>query len=524
MKSCLMFLLGVLWMLQSQAQITVVAFGSLSSSPRKAPLFGLTANAIYNHTFTDPALVDSVANLNPPLLRYPGGTPGNYWDWKKGWPAAPFSTCYPNGPSPSLTFRHDELKIALNKCSADMLYGLNMIHSNLNYQLQGIQYAASLGIPIKYLEFGNEHNLNCDLMSSTTYASMCKLWADTIKSYYPNTKICLVGGDVPGSAPTWIKDINAQNINYDALSFHIYPLPASSNGFNVNKTLASAYQTTGNRFTASHFSNAPQKEVWVTEYNMSIDNTAETNTWTQTLVLFGMLDTMLQLPQITMMLPWAYSGPLVGLQSLDYNNYAMKATGVAVKLLNDISRGADSCVKINFNNVSYQSYQGMKFPRVFGYQFTGAKNNGSFVVNLSSDSIWLDVQTIGPLGAYTIYSADTAQKINNGFQDLIISYWNGGNGIVLPPYAIVTLNYAIQNGWSTESIPEVIYHMAPNPTHDRIRISPFRGAVPYEIYNSQGQAVQSGMAHQDDIDVAGLSAGIYFLSINRQPLQKLVKL
>ena len=78
---------------------------------------------------------------------------------------------------------------------------------------------------------------------------------------------------------------------------------------------------------------------------MSSGNTALTNTWSQSLFILSMLDTLIQQNQVTMMLPWAYSGPNLYFQSLDYNNFSMKATGVAVKLINDVSRGMVVAVK-----------------------------------------------------------------------------------------------------------------------------------------------------------------------------------
>ena len=131
MKRTVFLLMTLGTIINVQAQTNISA--QLSNYHRKTPLMGLNANAIYYNTWNNAALVDSVKNLNPSILRYPGGTPGNYWDWSTGWTTSPFSSCYPNGPSPALTVRHNELKIGLDSCQADMLYTLNMLNSNVNW-------------------------------------------------------------------------------------------------------------------------------------------------------------------------------------------------------------------------------------------------------------------------------------------------------------------------------------------------------------------------------------------------------
>jgi hypothetical protein len=61
---------------------------TLARQPREVPPFfyghnvNLTASGISWH---EPGLVEAVRCLSPGVLRYPGGTITNYWDWKTGW-------------------------------------------------------------------------------------------------------------------------------------------------------------------------------------------------------------------------------------------------------------------------------------------------------------------------------------------------------------------------------------------------------------------------------------------------------
>ncbi|MEI6022019.1 MAG: T9SS type A sorting domain-containing protein, partial [Bacteroidota bacterium] len=390
-----------------------------------------------------------------------------------------------------------------------MLYTLNMLNSNLAYQLQGINYAAALSIPIKYLEFGNEHNLSCDPISSTTYASMSKTWADTIKAHYPATKICLVGGDIPSSAPNWISDISSQSINYDALSFHVYPLPSPSS-FNVRNALSIAYNTTGQRYSNSHFSNVQSKEVWVTEYNMSSGNTALTNTWSQSLFILAMMDTLIQKNQVTMMLPWAYSGPNAYFQSLDYNNFTMKATGVSVKLINDVSRNLDSCKKINFTPNQYQTYNGTTYPKIFGYKFYNAISSKAMMVNISSTNYNLDISTLGIISSFKKYSADTAQIISNGFQSLNVS--SGTSNIInMPPFSVVIVDFTQSTGKMDLLTNKDHIEVYPNPVNNSLKLKNIDANTNCKVYDSKGQLALEIIYNGISIDVSLLDAGIYFI-------------
>lgn len=509
MKNYLFIILVFTFFESAHTQITIKA--QLSNFRRKTPLMGLNGNAIYNNTWTNPALVDSIKNLNPSIIRYPGGTPGNYWDWKTGWPVAPFSSCYPNGPLPKLMVRHNELKIGLDSCHADMLYTINMMNSNLSYQLQGLNNASGLAIPVKYIEIGNEHNLTCDPISSSTYASMSKIWADSIKAHYPKAKICLVGGDIPSSAPNWIRDISLQPINYNALSFHVYPLPALS-PFNVKNALAIAYNTTGMRYSVSHFSNVPTKEVWVTECNMSTGNTSLSNSWTQTLFLLTMMDTLISINQVTMILPWAYSGPNLYLQSLDYNDFSMKATGVAVKFMNDISRGMDSCQKIKFTPDLYQNYNGITYPAMFGYTFYNDVTSKTILVNLSSSIYNLDLSSLGNVASYSQYYADTAQLISNGFQNL--NKTSGRSSpILIQPYSVVLIDYSIMTDANQTENNIKLFTIFPNPANDKLNMKGIPLKSQFRIYDANGQAELEGIYKDESIDISRLKAGLHFLAI-----------
>lgn len=526
MKRTALFFFVLCFGINSFSQTNIVATpGSFS---RTTPQMGLTANAIYHNTFTNATLLDSLANIHTSLFRFPGGTPGNYWNWQTGWVASPFDACYPNGPSPTLSVTLNKLKTGLDSCHAELLYTLNMWNSNLAFQMQGIDYAAQLGIPMNYFEFGNEHNLPCDSMQASAYAALSKTWADTVKAHYPNSKICLVGGDIPNANPNWVSSIAAANINYDALSFHVYPLPPNA-PFNVKSSFAKSYFNTGLRFSSSHFASVPSKEVWVTEFNMSIDTTGPSNTWTQSLFLLGMMDTMIQQQQITKLLPFAYSSKEDYLQMLDYNSFKMQATGVAAKLMNDASSGMDSCRKISFT-APYQSLNGNKFPAVFGYEFYNTQSGtiNVLITNLSGNAFSCDYSGLNQNTSsnYQTWTADTAQRITNGFQNLFLSSGTASGILQLPAYSVTTFQLAADNVSIHSMDSNFSATVFPNPTNHNIYIktSNMIGNA-FSVYDIVGRHLLTGAVNSNMqmLDVTDLPAGRYILKFENGIVCSFVK-
>ena len=85
-------------LMPSAAEAATIA-AQRSGSPRTVTpdFFGLNGNNVQERLRWDrDDLGAALSSLGPGLLRYPGGTIGNYWDWRTGW-------FQPNGPWPGQT-------------------------------------------------------------------------------------------------------------------------------------------------------------------------------------------------------------------------------------------------------------------------------------------------------------------------------------------------------------------------------------------------------------------------------------
>jgi hypothetical protein len=99
-------------------------------------------------------------HLRPGNLRYPGGTVGNYWDWKTGWfrndinwslSAMGYYKDIPRRPYTLADFAS-----GLRKTGATAaVLSVNILTSNISYEVAGLHAAAAMGIPITAVEIGN---------------------------------------------------------------------------------------------------------------------------------------------------------------------------------------------------------------------------------------------------------------------------------------------------------------------------------------------------------------------------------
>jgi hypothetical protein len=349
------------------AQTSVQA--TLGTVNRTTPKFGFNTNAHIPANFppgysganwTQQWFIDSTAYLNPEILRYPGGTNANHWDWKTGWY---FPSYFPPGGS-SFTIRIDEFKPGIQGCNGEGLYVVNMETSTAQYEMDGLRHAKSIGLTPKYIELGNEHNLNggsqfpLQLMTPQAYSQLGKVYFDSIMATFPTAKICAVGGNTPTIAH-WVDSVIKYTPNIDALSFHVY-IDANNTAdqtFNVNRALAEPFRIGTNpspslnyRYNLSGFPS--NKEVWVTEFNLLETPSGLpqiiSQTWTHVLFNMAINHFFLGKSNVTMILNHSLAGDN-HFQSISRQDKKITANALSMKLLYDMSRGSQTCQNMNFS-------------------------------------------------------------------------------------------------------------------------------------------------------------------------------
>ncbi len=182
----------------------------------------------------------AVAELRPGSLRFPGGSVGNYWDWRKGWPARggeadiafvrQMSRRRPRQPN----LLPDFARIVI-RTGAEPVWMLNLQTAELEEQLALLRTARDLGLPVRRVELGNELYFNLPdvrrrFPTVGDYGREAQRWAAAIRAEFPEAccAALAVGKDVSEDTTrhermrTWNRGLAAHLSGLRALTVHCY--------------------------------------------------------------------------------------------------------------------------------------------------------------------------------------------------------------------------------------------------------------------------------------------------------------
>jgi hypothetical protein len=211
--------------------------------------------------------------LEPATIRWPGGTEANFYDWHSGQ-----STQKPT----KTPFTLGDLAAACRASGAVPIFDLNVLspanRTNPSDQIAMLQAAQRLGLPVRYVEVGNELYSNAPgvpeaFPDGTTYARTVSIYVQALHQAFPGVQVA--ADTIPFAADERERSWDAQLLAAatgsgapDALVVHFYPglyqkpfvlsdVPALfENLFSSVQQLSQAIQGLGTR------------PVWLTEYNM----------------------------------------------------------------------------------------------------------------------------------------------------------------------------------------------------------------------------------------------------------------
>ncbi len=267
---------------------------------------------------TPPVLKKTSASM----LRFQGGTVGNYWDWRTGWfipeielPNDWFYLEYThNGSSPTVTisgetqnsnlFRH--FKPNSDLLASRPMYQLNNLTSDFHYQLASLYRANEENLPVRYIELGEEFYLNDEhykevFPSVVDYTNLANQWCSDLKNFTPfeSTEVAIVGcssdDSSPGRRRMWMQQV-LYNINTgahrpDAVTIHEYYLDGINGVISptrIQKMMIKAFDETQKLFdneiaaidakSASSSLNPPL-QAWISEFNLTDKDSRNIGTW-----------------------------------------------------------------------------------------------------------------------------------------------------------------------------------------------------------------------------------------------------
>jgi hypothetical protein len=226
------------------AQGTTASSGSKALTARPADGYHSIPNAFagFNAPFRKnswlaltPELRQAAAGLSPGALRVFGGTTANYWNWRTG-------KFYDRHGVPrqyrrayrrmSPIYMADWAQL-VQGANAIPVFDLNLVTSHLSHQLDMLRRARELGMPVRWVELGNELYFHAPLIdeaipSARAYGRKATRWIDAIKKEFPHARVAAVGFGGPRS---WSGDARRRHWDWrmlstlrgeDALTFHTY--------------------------------------------------------------------------------------------------------------------------------------------------------------------------------------------------------------------------------------------------------------------------------------------------------------
>ncbi len=260
------------------------------------------------YTYTHPSFIDKYIELGRPLIRFPGGTYANYYDFDTGY-FIPY-----DGISEKNTIRINDWNSSVfkkkkevggysnidfcnfaNQSGAEFTLVLNITAKNPDDTKRWMQEIKAVGQKAKYVEIGNElyfGNYDPVIPDITEYIKRAKPHADAVRSEFPDAKIGVI---IPSHIYThesfldeidtgkstkqidWMEKLPNENF-YDAVIIHLYSSLGMANDISstnefipyldayynclshADNKLKEAFSRITQRF--------PSKEIWVTEYHV----------------------------------------------------------------------------------------------------------------------------------------------------------------------------------------------------------------------------------------------------------------
>ncbi|WP_164928526.1 hypothetical protein [Gloeobacter violaceus] len=436
------------------------------------------ANFLGEVAWDDSALIRALVPLKPALLRYPGGTESNYWNWKVGW----FVTGF---PMPNYlrqlkprSVRLENFQASIRATGAVPVYVLNLLSSDLETQLGSLREAKGLGLPVKYVELGNEFYIGSadhksKFPTAAAYAQEANRWTAAIKKEFPEAKVASVAAPPKRVRDRrwlgWNADLLSTLQGGDALTLHHYygtglsdPYRRSQRSRSLRYSATEIASILGTPFVAWNelrtegIGSLPVgREIWITEYNLFDRSQPLAGTWVHGLGVTVTTLLFIDEPRITHVLCHTLLGNALFasifsnergfLVPTDFTRaaappqsvpLALTATGSALKLVGAALAGKTLGQKLDFPGApTIRAGRGAGYPSLLGWSFGDGRNRQAIVVNLASSTQQITTAAVIPQGSFEQVSGDPLTLVSSPAS---LRKTSGGiaKNLALPPYSI----------------------------------------------------------------------------------------
>lgn len=245
-----------------------------STAPPASLIYGTNWDyqtaALFKNANVDPLL----KQLDPETLRWPGGTEADFFNWQKG---------KPTQKPKNYVFTLTDLYNAYKATGADPIFDLNVLkpanRTNTTNQIDMLEHAQSLGLPIKYVEIGNElygggpgGTFAQGFANGSVYGKTVAIYVKALHRKFSGVQVAADAVLTPSTPRErqWNKQLLAAATGAgapDALILHDYP-GVTYDPFTkreVGPLFHTAYA--GLEGLTSAVNSLGGKPVWLTEYN-----------------------------------------------------------------------------------------------------------------------------------------------------------------------------------------------------------------------------------------------------------------
>ncbi|VEP16060.1 Glycosyl hydrolase catalytic core [Hyella patelloides LEGE 07179] len=473
---------------------TVKASLSSVSRPLSENYACFNVNSLMVKSWSNPEFQQAVRQVNPQLLRIPGGTESNYWDWQKGGLVGNVREAMAGYP---IQFRNKDLKYNASKLediqggiketNTDPIFVLNMATSSLESQLEMLRRARDLGMPVKYIELGNEFyfdvpNYKRVFPTSADYAQTASEWIVAIKQEFPAAEIALVGvAPKPKDSireQNWQKSLlNSAMYQADAVTLHLYnghglKSPIDSNSTYPFFTSEEVPLILGQPFRSwQKLQNNDQlklipdnKQIWMTEYNLFENVFGKKNrdkqqrvmgSWTHGLYALTMSLLFLEDSRIAIACNHVLTGNSrfaaifankasflnPSDENFEVQAKSLSATGSTLSLLGEATLGMTKAQKIDFSpEFTLVGHKNFEYPALYGWMFNNGKHSRAIIANLSNRNISVNLEQLFSASvSYQQLSAEP-QTLITGKEVIKSKSDTVSPEIMLPAYSVTKLD------------------------------------------------------------------------------------
>jgi len=456
---------------------------------------GFNAQMLRGPSWQAPGFVERVKELNPGLIRYPGGTVSSYWDWKTGWlmKDIPLRKEWKSVTTEN-PVKLEDLKFACDKTGAKPLFVLNMMTSSLSYQMEMLSAALKLGLPVQFVELDNEFYLGEEFYvnkykTGVEYGVECNKWITEIKKEFPNVKIAVIGNSVREGAAkkekafaqrgqSWNHDVLSVIKNADGMTFHVYggggmnymgnfsaagddgeaddKAQAMQDAFDKKESIAFALSVPFTRWKNSNtydYKMLPDgMKAWITEYNLFEREGVVAGTWAHG--VYALMQSLLFMENSNTELICYHNLTTTAQFAAIFNSedgfykavkkkptplFGFTAAGYCLSLSGKAMADGGKAIKLKFSsNEMITAARGQQYASLNGWKIVSAKGNRIVVVNLSASQASADFSKIVK-GTVTYTQLHAEPHLQIADEKEVNRKQGKGAVISLPPYSVTLI-------------------------------------------------------------------------------------